>query len=167
MILLIGCITVGSLGIGLFLGWYFTGHRYCVQIKHLRALSEKYLMWVRLYDIWMMDDERGRTIENYLIARGSRDVAIYGMSYLGVRLCRRLKQSGIINVEYALDINPQIYLPDVKIYYPGSEKRNVDSVIVTAIYSFDAIKDRLLQSGYKHVYAIDEILYDLLKDNVG
>lgn len=157
-------IVVVSLALGYVSGWYFTGHKYCTQIESWKKVAEKYLTWVRLYDIWMINDAEGKTVEQYLKANEIENVAIYGMSYLGIRLCRRLKQSGIVNVEYALDCNPQMRLPEIETYYPGNETRSVDTVIVTALYSFDAINDLLLQNGYKNVYALDEILYILFKN---
>lgn len=163
--ILIGFIAAGCLGF--VLGWYFTGHKYCIQLKGLEHLLEKYLVWVRLYDVWMMDDARGKSIDQYLKSKGIESIAIYGMSYLGVRLCKRLEQNGIIKVAYAIDHNPQIQLPEMKIYHPGKEKRSVDTVIVTSLYSYDAVRELLHQNGYKQIYAFDEILYDLLNDSDG
>lgn len=159
------CLTaLVCMGMGLILGWYFTGHKYCTQVYKYKSISEKYLLFIRLYDVWMMNDAENHTIDQYLLERGIDSIAIYGMSHLGVQLYQRLKHSEVIKVEYALDRDPQMQLPDVEIYYPGKEERRVDTVIVTALYTFDSIKKTLLENGYQRVFALDEILYDMLAE---
>lgn len=87
------------------------------------------------------------------------------MSFLGIRLFKKLENSDHIKVAYALDRNPEIQIPGIRIYMPGEEnKENIDAVVVTAVTSFDVIKKELLIRGYDRIYAIDEILYELLID---
>ena len=81
------CLTaLVSMGMGLIIGWYFTGHKYCIQLYRYKSISEKYLLFIRLYDVWMVNDAENHTIDQYLLERGIDSIAIYGMSHLGVRL---------------------------------------------------------------------------------
>ncbi len=163
-IMLICLTALVSMGMGLIIGWYFTGHKYCIQLYRYKSISEKYLLFIRLYDVWMVNDAENHTIDQYLLERGIDSIAIYGMSHLGVRLYQRLRHNEVIKVEYALDQNPQVQLPDLEIYCPGKEERRVDTVIVTALYAFDSIKRTLLENGYQKVLSLDEILYDMLAE---
>lgn len=148
--------------LGLFAAWYFTGHKYCIIIRNLRKENVKNRLLVRLYDVWMMADTK-KTIAQYLLEKEIKSVVIYGMSTLGVRLFKKLKNDNRVRVVYALDCNPQINIPGIKIYAPGNEKKEVvDAVIVTAVVSFDGIKKMLLENGYQKIYAIDEVLYEIL-----
>lgn len=151
---------------GLLVAWYFTGHKYCIIIRNLRKENSKNRVLVRLFDIWMMADTK-KKIDQFLFDKEIMSIVIYGMSTLGVRLFKRLENSDKVKVSYALDYNPQINVPGIEVYTPGSEKKeNVDAVIVTAVFSFDEIKKMLLESGYKKIYAIDEMLYEILSNQV-
>ncbi len=163
-IMVMGGTVIIIFFIGLLLGWYFTGHKYCCEIKRYQRDKNKNLTLVRIYDIWMLNESNKKYIDDYLLSKGINNVAIYGISFLGARLFQKLKKNGKIKVAYILDQNPQIQLPEVKIFYPGKEKRKVDVVIVTAIFSFDMIQQMLREYGYEKIYALDDILYDLLKE---
>lgn len=160
-------ILTGSIcfALGLIIAWYATGHKYCLLIDNLRKENAKNRVILRLYDVWMMVDAREKTIDQLLLEKEIRTVVIYGMSFLGVRLFKKLENSNHVKVAYALDRNPLIGIPGIKIYVPGEEKNeDIDAVIVTAVTSFDVIKKELMARGYNRVYAIDEILYELLMD---
>lgn len=148
---------------GLIISWYFTGHKYCLMINNIKKENAKNRLIVRLYDVWMMSEADGKEIEQFLLEKKIRTVAIYGMSFLGIRLFKKLENSKNVTVLYALDQDPQIELQGIKIYVPGEEENeNTEAVIVTAITSFDMIKRELLVRGYTQIYALDEILYELL-----
>ncbi len=153
------CIITGA-----FLGWYATGHKYCVELENCYNLEKKNREIIRIYDVWMMNYALGRSVGSYLSEQSIRSVAVYGMSALGIRLYYELKKHGDVTVEFALDQNPQTELPDVAIYKLDMEpKVQVDAVIVTAIFSYDAIKRDLKKRGYTKIFALDEILYEMLR----
>ena len=166
---MIQCSLVIGIGIiciiaGAFFGWYFTGHKYCVELENCYNLEKKDREIIRIYDVWMMNHALGRSVGNYLSEQNVRNVAIYGMSALGIRLYYELKNQGDVTVEFAMDQNPQTELPEVTICKLDMEpKVQVDAVIVTAIFSYDAIERDLKKRGYTKIFALDEILYKMLQ----
>ena len=150
------CAVVGAI-----FGWYFTGHKYCVQLNRSNEMIRKNREIIKIYDIWMMVNRSGKSVGLFLSNNKIKSIAIYGMAELGVRLYYELKDN--VEVKYAMDQNPQIQLPDLQIYKPGTEPNaGVDAVIVTALRSFDTVNSDLKKRGYKKVFALDEILYELL-----
>jgi hypothetical protein len=155
---------MGSLcmAFGICLGGYYMGHKFCVRFVESQNLADKHLYLVRLYDIWMMAKQNNISIVNYLMNKGIRSIAIYGMSYMGIRLFHELKE-GKVCVKYGIDRNPKMRIPELEIYHPNEIKdKEVDAVLVTAIFSFDSIKRDLNEKGFKKILALDEILYDLI-----
>lgn len=151
---------------GLLIAWFFTGHKYCLLINSLNREIAKNRVIVRLYDVWMMVDAEKKEIDQLLSEKDIKTVVIYGMSFLGIRLYKKLECSSKVNVVYAMDRDPQVELPGIKIYVPGEEENvDVDVVIVTAITSFDMVKKELSERGYDKICALDEILYELLSDD--
>lgn len=150
-----------GMALGGLLGGYYMGHKYCLELMDSRDLSEKRLHMVRLYDVWMMTKGSGRTIEGYLLDKDIRTVAIYGMSFMGIRLFHELKGSPVC-VKYGLDHDPKARIPGLGIYRLG-QREKVDAVIVADIFAFDSIKADLKRRGFARIIALDEMLYDLVQ----
>ena len=152
------CIVLGVLA-----GWYLTGHKYCIQLNSSNNLICKSQEIIRIYDVWMMVNESGKSIGQFLKEHNIRKVAVYGMAALGIRLYYELQREDDIEVKYALDQNPQTQIPGIDIYKPNAEiDDTVDAVIVTALRSYDVVSANLREKGYTKVLALDEILYDML-----
>lgn len=154
-----GCICIVAGGI---LGGYWIGHKYCLKSADMKKLSDKHLHMVRLYDIWMMTKQNGASIEQYLLNKGIHTIAIYGMSYMGIRLFHELEH-GNVHIAYGIDQEAGVRIPGLEIYKPDEAKKDsIDAVIVTAVFAFDAIKRNLEQLGFSEVIALDEIIYSLV-----
>lgn len=151
-----------SMLLGIVSGGYWMGRKYCLKLVETRILSEKHLNIVKLYDIWMMTKQNGASIAQYLSDNDIRTIAIYGMSFMGIRLLHELKGSSI-RIEYGIDCNPKMRIPELKIYHLKElGKVKVDAIIVTAIFSFDKIKNDLEKLGFDKIIGLDEILYNLI-----
>lgn len=147
------------------MGWYFTGHKYCMLLGSSNDLVRKGQEIIRIYDVWMMVNESGESIGQFLKKQNIKRIAVYGMASLGVRLCYELQREDNIEVKYALDQNPQVQIPGIKIYKPDAEiGETVDAVIVTALRSYDAVSAELQKKGYIKTFALDEILYDMMTE---
>lgn len=152
--------------IGMCIGGYIMAHKYCKKLNEYRAVLDKHQYWIRLYDIWVLLKQSSINIEKYLNDKNINSIAIYGASFLGIRLYHELKNTRI-NVKYILDKNPGIKMFDITVKNPDtSEYEEVDAVIVTALYTYDDIKMLLTKKGYKQVIAFDEMLYEMMKDNL-
>ena len=162
--LIIVVICAGILGIivGALFGGYYMGHKYCLKLVASNIQMDKYIAIIRLYDAWMMVNKNSLGIAEYLNNKGIYNIAIYGMDYRGVRLFHELKDTSV-NVEYGVDRNPPARIMGLSIYHPDEmKKESVDAVIVTAVFSFDAIKMDLENRGITQVLALDDVIYGLL-----
>lgn len=152
------------LALGILIGIYIGYRIYSWRLRDSRGQSDKHLFLVRCYDIWMMTKQEGKSIPEYLKKRNIESVVIYGMSFLGNRLYYELRENGV-EVKYGIDQNAKYEMLDLAIYQMEDLKGVADkgdAVIVTAIFAYDAVKERLIESGYQSIYSIDEILYQLL-----
>lgn len=122
---------------------------------------------VRLLDMWMLAHQYGRSISEILYADGIRNVAIYGMSVLGIRLFKELKESRV-KVVYGRDRNPSVMFADLHIYTSKpdhSVATEVEAIIVTALKDYDEIERSLLDEGYLKVIALDDMLYQMIPED--
>lgn len=155
-------VLISGIVIGIYIGYRI----YSWRLRDSRGQSDKHLFLVRCYDIWMMTKQEGKSIPEYLKKRNIESVVIYGMSFLGNRLYHELCENGI-EVKYGIDQNTKYEMLDLAIYQIEDLKGvadKSDTVIVTAIFAYDAIKQKLIESGYQSIYSIDEILYQLLTE---
>ena len=106
-----------------------------------------------------MEKQHGKHLEDYFHQNRIKDVAIYGMSYIGKRLYDELKSSDI-EVKYVVDKNAKDIGMDIKTFFPDEEFPEVDAIIVTAISFFDEIEEILLSKINYKVISIEDILYE-------
>ncbi len=151
-----------SVFVGMCLGGYWAAHKYCRELSRCRMEVEKKQYWVRMYDMWMRAKQSSKSIEKYLEEKGIRNIAIYGASFLGIRLYYELRES-CIDVKYMLDKNPGISVVGIDIRNPDDcQYEAVDAVIVSALFTYDDIEKMLVSKGYARVIALNDIIYDMI-----
>lgn len=160
----VGNICIGFLGVlvGILIGGYYIGHKYCIMLEQTWWLVKKNMATIRLYDAWMMAKENSIGIDGYLSGKNISSIAIYGMDYRGVRLFHELKDTPIV-IEYGVDRNPPARIAGLEIFHPDAIKGgSVDAVVVTAIFAFNGIEKDLKSKGFTRILALDEIIYELI-----
>lgn len=124
----------------------------------LETKLQKQIQFYQLFVRWMRAKQKGKNIADVLISYGYKRVIIYGYAELGQLLFEELLGSNIL-VECVFDKNYMKYENnEVEICSPDSDVRNVDLVIVTAIYYYQDIKEELEVKGYKRVNSLGEIV---------
>jgi len=125
----------------------------------------RYQRCEQLYDNWMMAKKYGTPMEELLLRKGWRRVAIYGVQQMGIRLYHELKDTPV-EVVCSFDRNPKhtIYgVPHFK--KPDLETAlSVDGVIVSNFIMYDDIEDVLTKAGYTNVIALDELVFEMIED---
>lgn len=127
------------------------------QYKKAKEMSDKHFVLFMLMERWVCAKQKGKNISDYLIRRGYRRIAIYGMGPIGVRLYEELKGNGIL-VEYGIDRRKDIHCQGLKIVPPDLSLKGLDLVIVTAIYYFEEIKEDLSSKIECSIISLEEIL---------
>lgn len=162
MLQIIGIVLVCVIcvGVGAIAGAFYMGHKYCVDLVNTRKYADELCQKIGVYDLWL--SLKPGAIEEYLKTRGFEKIAIYGFAMFGNRLYYELKDSSV-DVAYAMDRNAGIKIADFDIKKPEKAAKDsmVDAVIVTAIFSFDAIKKNLEDYGYSNIISLYEMLYEI------
>ena len=130
------------------------------EVKKLREYSNKHLEMIELYDQWFATKQEGKSVVDYLKNEGIKTVAIYGMSFMGQRLYKELRGTGI-GVKYGIDKNWDKIHADIDIVTPEDDLEEVDAIIVTAFSFFDEIEDLLVEKTDSRILSIEDLIYAL------
>lgn len=128
------------------------------RIKELERLSDKHLMLFLMMNDWVRLSIMSKTVKEYFKRNGYTSVAIYGMSYVGETLNMELAGSDI-KVLYAIDRNTEA-CNSLEVLNPEDDLPPVDIVVVTAIQSFESIRDSLVDRVKCPVVSLDDIVYE-------
>ena len=121
----------------------------------VRKLCEFYDLLIQ----WLSIKQENRSLETYLLEKGYKTVAIYGMKELGERLYDELKDSKV-EVKYAIDKNADNVYADVDVLTPDDSLEEVDAIIVTAIHYYDEIEEMLEERMDCPILSLEDIVYD-------
>lgn len=115
---------------------------------------------LKMFNQWLILKQEGKSIDKYFIDNGYRRIAIYGMSYAGERLLDDLKDSEI-EVAYGIDRNAEHIFSEVEIVNLDDDLQPVDAVVVTAIYNFDDIEEKLSDRVDCPIISLEDVIYEL------
>lgn len=151
--------ALGS-GAGLLFGAVGTGIVMQKELDRMSTMAKKNYVIIRLFDQWMKVKQGGESIADYLKEKGYRTVAIYGMSFAGERLYDDLKDTEIA-VRYGIDQNADKIYAEVDVLGADEDLPEVDAVIVTAVYYFDEIEEKLSNRMDCPILSLEDILYEI------
>lgn len=145
---------------GTVIGIVGTG-KVCIQnANNVQNISEKYFELFLLMNQWVKVKQAGKSIADYLIHNDYKRVSIYGMSYAGETLFIELKKSNI-QVAYAIDQNAENICSEIEVVSPDDVLPLVDAIIVTPVYYFNSIKEKLRIKTNADILSLEDILYNL------
>ncbi|MDE7028625.1 MAG: hypothetical protein K2P63_01445 [Lachnospiraceae bacterium] len=130
------------------------------KVVHKSKMSEKHLALYLMMNQWVKVKQEGKSIAGYLEKSGYKEIAIYGMNYVGETLMSELENSKI-KVMYAIDKNADRIYADVDVLTPDACLPEVDAVIVTPITFFDEIEDSLSEKLDCPILSMEDILYEV------
>lgn len=113
-----------------------------------------------MFNQWLILKQEGKTIEKYFAENGFRRIAVYGMSYAGERLIDDLKGTEV-EVAYGIDRNADRIFSEVEIVNVEDTLQPVDAVVVTAIYNFDEIEEKLSELMDCPIISLEDIIYEI------
>ncbi|MBR1642064.1 MAG: hypothetical protein IJ683_07070 [Butyrivibrio sp.] len=130
------------------------------KIGQQHNLAEKHLDMFFLMNQWVKDYQDGKKIEKYLLDKGIRRIAIYGMSYIGETFAEELRKSQI-EVAYGIDNRKDDIYADFPMCCIRDDLPKVDAIVVTAISGFESIKNDLLKKVDCEIISLELMLYKL------
>lgn len=125
-----------------------------------REMANKHLTLMLLFNQWLIVKQERKSIIDYFNKKDITCIAIYGMSYVGERLLKELKDSDI-EVKYAIDVNANSIYTDIDVFLPNQYLPKVDAVVVTAVSSFYDIREMLLKKVNCEIISFEDILDEL------
>lgn len=130
-------------------------------IKSEKNKSDKHLRLFFVMCTWMTAVQRGKKIKNYFVENSYKNVAIYGMSYIGQLLQRELEKENI-NVIYGIDTCAGDIEVDLEMYSPDDVLPQADVIIVTPVFFYNEIKNKLEKRVKCSIISFDEVLSDVM-----
>lgn len=123
-------------------------------------VSDKHLALFLMMNQWVKNKQENKSMAEYLVKKGYRRVAIYGMNYVGETLLDELTGSEVV-VEYGIDKNADNIYTNVDIVSPEDDLDDVDAIIVTAITYFNEIGEQLNKKTKGAILSLEDILYEM------
>lgn len=145
---------------GTVLGAVIIGRISGNKINRFAGLADKHLALFLMMNQWIKAKQNGKDLSKYLLQNEYKDIAVYGVSYVGETLVNELKNTEI-NVIYGIDQNADIDCNGIEVVSLENELKKVDAVVVTAITSFDEIKEKLSVKLECPILSLEDILYRL------
>ncbi len=119
--------------------------------------ADKFICYYNLLIRWVKLYQTGKSISDILNDNHIESVAIYGMKELGDLLYHELSKSNIV-IKYMIDRDADYIFTDIDIYSPDDELEPVDAIIVTPVYYYSNISEKI-----KSKYSFPVIsLYELI-----
>ena len=155
-----GVVAVLSMVTGALVGAGAAAKQTSKKANKQKEYADKHLALYLLMNQWVKVKQENKSIEEYCLKKGYREIAIYGMNYVGETLLNELSGSEV-KVKYGIDRNAGGIYADISVITPDDKMPEVDAVIVTPITFFDEIEGLLSQRIDCPIISIEDILYEI------
>lgn len=108
---------------------------------------------------WVSILQDGKKVSDYFEKKNYKTVAIYGYHYIGERLYRELQENDI-EVKYAIDQNRRDVKAEIEIKKLEDDLEEVDVVVVTPVFYFNSIEEKLEEIYDCPIISFDEVLHE-------
>lgn len=128
--------------------------------------NERLSNYYRLTVQWLKVKNRNKDIADYFRKNNYHSVAIYGLGELGIRLCEELIYTEI-KIAYLIDgsVDEAYFGPDGPKHINLEDEPfqiDADVIIITPVYDFQRIKDRLLKKGINiNIVSLNDVIYGI------
>lgn len=159
MIILIITIILGCIVLLLFqvLKYSFK------EINKQKKLVQKYFCFFYLMNRWVDLKQKKIDFAEYCIKSGYINIAIYGMGEIGQCLYNELKNTSV-NVLYGIDQNADEIYSELSVIKLQDKLDKVDVVIVTAVLSFQKIKEQIANKVNCPIISLEEMMQKMDAD---
>ncbi len=155
-----GVIAVLSTIVGAAVGAGVEGKIESMETRRQRGLADKHLNLYLLMNQWVRVKQENKSIAEYLEKQGYKEIAVYGMHFVGETLLNEFAETNI-KVKYGIDKAADSIYADIDVVSPEDVLEPVDAVIVTAITFFDEIEEQLSEKFSCPIISLEDILYEM------
>lgn len=149
-----------SVALSVGVGAVVVGKRLGKRVDEERNLARKHLAMFQMMNQWVKIKQNGKNVSSYFEQEGYREIAIYGMHFVGETLVEELMGSSIA-IKYGIDKNANKICADFEIVTPDSSLKYVDAIIVTAITCFDEIEEFLKEKVNCPIISLEDIIWQM------
>ena len=126
------------------------------------ALDKKMLEKISKYDMYeklnrIIEITQRQDVEKRLLEKEIKKIAIYGVGLYGKWLLNILKDSNI-NIEYAIDSRADVKDIGIPVIQPEKTGGSVDAIIVTPVFDYGSIRNKIKEKYSCRIMSIEEIL---------
>lgn len=146
--------------IGMTIGVGIVGKTLEKKKDKIQNLSDKHLAMFLMMNQWVKIKQEGKNLAQYFEKAGYKNIAVYGMSYVGKTLVEELEGTSI-QVVYGIDKNADSIYTDLNIMSIDERLEKVDAIVVTAITFFDEIEELLSKKMDCPILSLEDILYEI------
>ena len=122
----------------------------------------KYRSYWKLFDNWLTLKEQNKELKYYLLSKGFRKIAIYGIGMVGQHLLTELENTEI-EIAFGIDGKGDSLKQKFPVYTLNDELPRIDGVIVTVGYEFQSIKQKLQNKGIQNIISLEQMIGSLLE----
>lgn len=155
-----GTLAVISTIVGAIAGAVGSSYRGTKKIEQKSIKVDKFKAYYNVLNQWLILKQEGKNLSDYFVRNGYHTIAIYGMGEMGNRLYDELKNSEI-KVKYAIDKNASNIYAELDIYDMSEELETVDAIVVSAIFTFDEVKESLSEKTASPIISLEDVVYDV------
>lgn len=155
----VGTIVGGVIGAALGIS-----HEFIKEEKRLDKMEDNYKKFESFYKLlitWVEMKQEGKSLVEYFEFNNIKTIAIYGMKELGERLVKELEGSDI-EIKYIIDQNADKIETQYKKVKPDDDLEPVDAIVVTAIYYFQDIEEKLSKKVDCEIISLEDAVYGLI-----
>lgn len=155
-----GIIATISTVLGVAAGAAVVGKAASGETSKIKQMSEKHLALYLLMNRWVEVKQEGKNLVDYFHKNNYKTIAIYGMNYTGERLLNELKGSEVI-VKYGIDQRADEMCTSVDLITMNDVLPEVDAIVVTPIFFFNEIRDKLSDKIDCPIVSLEDVLCEL------
>lgn len=155
-------IIFGVLGIilGMVISWQILRKSYKRKVEEKIRLSDKHLEMFLVMDKWFQKELKGKKMATWLRENKFSKITIYGMGYIGKNLYEYLKNEGF-EISSLIDQKKDTSIDGIRIRTIDEEQIPTDVIIVTAIYYFEELEDKLKTKFKEPILSFADIVYKM------
>ncbi len=155
-----GMVGVTAAISGAVVGAAITDRLVKTQVAEKQKMSDKHFNLFMMMNKWVRAKQDGRSMVSFFQKEGYKEIAIYGMSYIGETLVEELRNSDI-KIKYGIDKNADKIYCDFDVVVPNDHLDKVDVIVVTAITFFEEIECFLREKVDCPIISLDDIMFEM------
>jgi len=153
-----GTVIGGAIGATIGIGYEFIKEE--KRLDKMEDNLKKFEAFYRLLVTWVEMKQEGKSLAEYFEFNNIKTIAIYGMKELGERLVRELEDSEI-EIKYVIDQNIDNINTILKKVKPDDELEQVDAIVVTAIYYYQDIEEKMSSKVECEIISLEDVVYGM------